>query len=84
MIAWLTDIGFDEEVDCYKLYFDFKEFEDHNLKFFKDAYYPNKFTGYGGRKELYTAIEAGRYTSKLSIYYFECDNDPIDRYIEEI
>jgi hypothetical protein len=72
MTAWLTDIEWDESTDCYKLYFDFTEFEDINAKYFKAIFHPNRHTKHleeqTGRK-LFTAMEAGQYEPKYSVYF---------------
>lgn len=84
MVAWLTIIQQAEDYgpNCYKLYFDFTEFEDYNLKFFTDSYFPNIHTQQLKYKPLYTAIEAGCYTPKHSVYYDESDQDPLENYLE--
>ena len=59
MTAWLVDVEWDTENECYKLWFDFEEFEEINKKYFKAVYHPNKYTEQlehdTGRK-LFTAI----------------------------
>jgi len=65
MKAWLTDVEWDTSTSCYKLYFDFTDFEAENLKYFKETYWPNNKTGTD--KSFYTAIEAGYYTPKYSV-----------------
>ena len=69
MTAWLTDVEWDARSECYQLWFDFTEFEDINLKYFKQVYHPNKYTkdieARTGRM-LFTAIEAGQYNPKYS------------------
>lgn len=72
MTAWLTDIEWDPEHDCYKLYFDFTDFESINLKYFKEAYYANKYTAQlnNPNKKLFTAIEAGMYEPKYWSYFY--------------
>lgn len=70
MIAWLTSIKEDKDSDCFKLYFDFTDFEKQNLKYFNEVYYPNKFTKeLGVDKPLYTAIEAGCYSAKYWVLF---------------
>ncbi len=70
MKAWLVDIKKDIDSECYKLYFDFTEFEAENEKYFKEVYYPNKYTKeHGVNKEFYTAKEAGMYKPKYSVYF---------------
>jgi hypothetical protein len=70
MTAWLTDIRWEESLGTYNLFFDFSEFEEENLKYFKASYYVNSITKQKNlNKPLYTAIEAGYYTSKYSVYF---------------
>lgn len=69
MTAWLTDVEWDEKISCYKLYFDFTEFEAENDKYFKECYYLNIHTAGLQEKKLYTAKEAGMYSPKYSVYF---------------
>jgi hypothetical protein len=70
MKAWLTDIEWSDKDESYKLYFDFKDFEDYNEAYFKEQYYPNIHTEkLGIKKPLYTAKEAGMYNPKYSVYF---------------
>jgi hypothetical protein len=79
MKAWLTDIEWESECSCYRLYFDFSEFENENDKYLKASYYPNIYT-----KELeeqtgrtkFTAKEANMYLSKYSVLY-SCEKEDI-------
>ena len=72
MTAWLTDVEWNIKQECYKLYFDFNDFEYINDKYFKESYYSNGKTeqlfGNTGRK-LFTAVEAGYYTPKHTVYF---------------
>ena len=72
MRAWLTDVGWDSTCKCYRLYFDFTDFEAVNEKYFKLCYHPNRHTAEieaaTGRR-LFTAREAGCYDSKYSVYF---------------
>lgn len=72
MTAWLTDVQWDEGCECYKLFFDFEEFEDINRKYFKAVFHPNCHTKEleerTGRK-LFTAVEAGWYEPKYTVYF---------------
>ena len=80
MIAWLTDIVWDD-TDCYKLFFDFSEFESQNQKYFTEGYYPNAVTRHNPNlpvKSLYTALEAGYYTPKYSVYFSTGDDNRND------
>lgn len=70
MKAWLTGVEWDSKSDCYKLYFDFKDFEEHNDKYFREVYHMNLHTQkLGLNKQKYTAKEAGYYTQKYSVYF---------------
>jgi hypothetical protein len=71
MKAWLTDVEWWQPSDCYRLYFDFTDFEAENLKYFKESFYANKFTQEQGlpEKPYYTAIEAGEYRAKYWVYF---------------
>ena len=91
MTAWLTDVEWDNSNECYKLYFDFEEFEDINGKYFKAVFHPNCHTKEleerTGRK-MFTAFEAGWYEPKYTLY-FSCgdhttrDNDAFAREITQ-
>ena len=79
MKAWLTDIEWCVGEDCYKLHFDFTEFEAENLKYFKEVFY----TDTPGK--LVTAIKAGCYKAKYSVYFSTSDNKRNDAlFMEEI
>lgn len=86
MKAYLTDIKFSETSDCYKLFFDFSEFESENMKYFKTEYYPNihtkKLQNETGRR-FFTAIEAGFYKPKYSIYFSTSDDSKNDELFEK-
>lgn len=70
MKAWLTRIEWKDSVGCYNLHFDFTEFEKENEKYFAEEYYPNRKTAeLGLDKQYYTAIEAGMYNPKCSVYF---------------
>ena len=70
MKAYLTKIEWNARNECYQLFFDFSEFEAENIKYFTASYYPNRHTRESGlNKELYTAIEAGMYSSKYDVYF---------------
>lgn len=72
MSAWLVDVEWNENVQCYKLYFDFAEFEAENEKYFKAVYYPNRRTAELAEstgRTLFTAKEAGYYNPKYSVYF---------------
>ncbi len=72
MSAWLVDIEWSEKDQCYRLYFDFAEFEAENEKYFKAVYYSNRRTAEleasTGRKQ-FTAKEAGFYAPKYSVCF---------------
>lgn len=68
MTAWLTGVTFEDE--CYKLHFDFSEFEAENEKYFPRCYFANRHTANIDREDgLYTAKEAGYYNPKYSVYF---------------
>lgn len=72
MLAWLTDVQWDLEYECYKLFFDFTEFEDQNDKYFKAVFYPNRHTEQLARetgRTAFTAKESGNYTAKYFVYF---------------
>lgn len=71
MTAWLTRVDWDDQqTECYKLFFDFTEFESINEKYFQEEYYANRHTKeLGVEKALYTAREAGMYRPKYSVYF---------------
>lgn len=68
MTAWLTAVEFEDE--CYKLSFDFTEFEAENEKYFQRCYFPNIHTSkIDQERDLFTAVEAGHYQAKYSVYF---------------
>lgn len=71
MKAWLTNIEWHENYECYELFFDMTEFEQENDKYLTNSfYYPSKETKEKGiEKALYTAKEAGCYDNKFSDFY---------------
>lgn len=69
MKVWLTDIQWIDEEGCYKLWFDFKDFEKENDAYFKEMYYSNNHTRDFPEKPLYTAKEAGYYKEKYAVYF---------------
>ena len=71
MKAWLVDIEWAAEVQCYNLFFDFTEFEAENDKYFKATFYPNchtKALEEATGRTLFTAKESGWYTPKYFAY----------------
>lgn len=82
MKAWLTDIV--EESHCFKLYFDFTDFEAENDKYFKADYY-NEY-----KIPCLTAKEKGLYNPKYSVYFGDSEwsqeklEEEIKKYIMEI
>jgi len=86
MTAWLTGIEWSDNTDCYKLFFDFKDFESENDKYFKETYYPNSSTrALLAVKDMYTAKEAGMYTPKLQCYLsVSGDKRDDEKFAEEI
>lgn len=63
MKAWLTTIEKSIHDECYKLYFDFTEFEAENEKYFSADYYDFNSV------PCLTAKEAGLYFPKYSVYF---------------
>lgn len=72
MRAWLTDIEWSSTDECYKLWFDFTDFEVDNHKYFKEVYHPNSRTAMATSSRpspMFTAIESGYYHPKYSVLY---------------
>ena len=70
MKAWLTAVEWDPKTTCYQLYFDFTDFEAENEKYFRRTYYPNRHTSMiDTQRQMFTAIEAGQYERKYSVYF---------------
>jgi hypothetical protein len=75
MIAWFIRYEWQEKEGCYKLFFNFKDFEKENEKYFTESYFPNTYTkkliDYEGHedKPYWTAIEAGYYNPRYSVYF---------------
>ena len=63
MKAWLTTIEKSRHEDCYKLHFDFTEFEAENDKYFSAGYYDRNGVA------CKTAKEIGVYNPKYSVYF---------------
>lgn len=81
MKAWLVDIEWAEREKCYKLYFDFTEFEAENDRYFKATFYPNRHTKAieeATGRTLFTAKESGWYTPKYSVYLSVGDGEKRD------
>lgn len=80
MVAWLTDVEWDNKTSCYRLYFDFTEFEAQNDKYFKEQYYSNIHTKELPKKSFYTAKEAGMYSPKYNVLFSTkpCEDDEPD------
>lgn len=78
MKAWLTKIEWNERVESYELYFDFKDFEAENEKYFTEVYFSNIHTPKIPGRELFTALEAGMYTAKLKCYLSVNDTNTRD------
>lgn len=81
MVAWLTDIEWIDQDCCYKLFFDFTDFEQQNDKYLKENYYPNIYTKELERKSgrtLFTAKEAGLYSNKYSVLFNTSNFDDRD------
>ena len=81
MKAWLVDVEWAEREKCYKLYFDFTEFEVENNKYFKATFYPNchtKAIEEATGRTLFTAKESGWYTPKYYAYLSVGDGEKRD------
>ena len=81
MKAWLVDVEWAEREKCYKLYFDFTEFEVENDKYFKATFYPNchtKAIEEATGRTLFTAKESGWYTPKYYAYLSVGDGEKRD------
>jgi len=84
MKAWLTDIVKCEDEECFKLHFDFTEFEEENEKYFKADYYDKNHVA------CLTAKEVDMYNPKYSVYFGDItwDNKKLERelrlYLKEI
>ena len=81
MKAWLVDVEWAKREKCYKLYFDFTEFEVENDKYFKATFYPNchtKAIEEATGRTLFTAKESGWYTPKYYAYLSVGDGEKRD------
>lgn len=81
MKAWLTGVDWEWDTQCYKLHFDFSEFEDENDKYFRRTYWGP----YEDRNNMRTAKEVGMYNAKYSVYVGISSNNRNDAlFAEEI
>lgn len=78
MKAWLTDVVKDNAAECWKLYFDFTDFEKENDKYLKSVYYISSMNEKG------TAKEAGYYKNKYSTYFGDIDTETYGSFEEQI
>ena len=81
MKAWLVDVEWAKREKCYKLYFDFTDFEAENDKYFKATFYPNchtKAIEEATGRTLFTAKESGWYTPKYYAYLSVGDGEKRD------
>ena len=81
MKAWLVDIEWAEREKCYKLYFDFTDFEAENDKYFKATFYSTHHTKAieeATGRTLFTAKESGWYTPKYFAYLSVGDDEKRD------
>lgn len=60
MVAWFVDFECPKEDEAFRLYFNFKEFEDHNEKYMKKTYNVHRIVE-GEYKFKGTARDAGMY-----------------------
>ena len=78
MKAWLVDVEWAEREKCYKLYFDFTDFEAENDRYFKATFYSNQHTKAieeATGRTLFTAKESGWYTPKYFVYLSVVDGE---------
>lgn len=78
MKAWLTAIDKCESERCWKLFFDFTEFEDENDKYLKPNYYDDN------SNPTLTAKEVGSYSNKYSVYFGDFDIEEYGTFTEQI
>ena len=78
MKAWLTAIDKRESENCWKLYFDFTDFESENDKYMKANYYDDN------SNPTLTAKQAGRYSNKYSVYFGDLDTEEFGTFEEQI
>lgn len=76
MKAWLTGVEWEQRTGCYKLFFDFSEFEAENEKYFRETYFANIHTANLPPKSYYTAKEIGNYNPKYCTH-FSADNTEV-------
>ena len=71
MQAWFIAADWHKEVECFKLYFNFEDFERVNDKYFRETFHPNIHTAKScpnATKKFFTAMEAGWYNPRYSVY----------------
>lgn len=88
MIAYLTKVSVedkysDPEDTTYDLHFNQEPFMEHNEILLTECYYPNKYTGYGNDKKLYTAKEAGMFDKRWSEYMSVLDDQTFEEVANE-
>lgn len=75
MIAMLMKVEWSTKYnDCYELFFDFSDFEEHNDKLFTKSYWPNCHTKHIEQetgRTMFTAKEARCYAPEY-LAYFSC------------
>lgn len=73
MIAMLMKVEWSTKYnDCYELFFDFSDFEEHNDKLFTKSYWPNCHTKHIEQetgRTMFTAKEAQCYDPKYSVFF---------------
>lgn len=80
MKAWLTAIDKCESERCWKLFFDFTEFEEENDKYMKVKYYDDNYNS----NPTLTAKEVGLYSNKYSVYFGDLDIKEYGTFTEQI
>ena len=78
MKAWLTGIERLKSKGCWRLYFDFSDFEQENEKYLRAVYYDDK-----GCATL-TAKQNGLYTNKYDVFFGDLDVNKFGTFEEQI
>ena len=69
MIAKLYHVEYSERFECWKLWFDFTGFEEHNDTLMEDVYSYPSHAYTGPTKSAYNGHEAGMYDEYLMRYF---------------
>lgn len=71
MEAWFLAAEWDRKTECFKLFFNFSDFERVNDKYFRETYHPNVHTKQNcpdSTRKFFTAQEAGWYNPRYSVH----------------